>query len=1572
MSRTTSRPRIAGRYAYAGEEGTGAFGRVLRLEDTWHRGALRAGKVVPSAESERLRWEFERLRSVRSPFLVEAFDLLRIGESLPPPFSIPAGSTVLVESWVEGPSAAEFLSDAVDVGERARRLARLGQQLARALSALHAVGLVHGDVSPANVRVLAGDGDGGRAVLLDLGASGPAGIVQVASGTPGFMAPEVWSGERSPRSDLFALGATLAACWQGGDGLARSSEAGRHQSSDVSRALAAALQARDAWLARSTGLPSVLREEIGRMLHPDPWRRPPDAEGVADRFAAWLGEGTPARDRLRKRGEEARSLRPPLVGRAEAARALSRLLRREGVALVVGVPGSGRSRLVSEAVARWQRRLVAAGKVPPTFARWNGGFPEEPPRADAIWWIEHASERDVQHAARRVLAARLQGVRLTALLELVESPKGSAWPVVRLGPLEAEAFERLVRDALGRSPPSSWLRAVYASCDGLPGRFVRRLQRLLREGEEPLRPGSWSRMHEALHFEEASATAHAFAERFAVAGDVLPLETLPDDEQVAELFARGWLLLHEGEARLRTDIGEALRAAMSIGQVRLRARQVEAAASRGGAFTRAFVAWSFRDASADALGAEAVTARLRQGRPEEAARWGERLIRWAERVGVSAPRRTRLACAEAWRAAGDYEQALSCMEGVDEGEPVRVRRAELLRLAGRSEEALEVLAPLGHPLARVVEARVRFDQGRWKEAEQLLATLFEADGVPQASEVRIRAHEVLALLALFRGDAARAVAEADAAKRAAADAEVPLRVRAEGLSAMVAMRVGGSTETGIATMEQAAERAEACGERHAAASFRVNAALGRLSRGEVGHALRGLEEGGRLLAAMGRDTELGRALLALCSARALAGDLDGAREALETIDALDVGGDADLRLLAAVASLETWVARRLPAPGSGASPPTTWRGVSRAARGASETARALAWGRVALLAGRSGWSSLWRTLRRRWRALPASVREGGAAVDWCLGRAWVDIGRGAFDRAEASLRGARERLRSGGADLAERRWQIAVCSAWLAEARGAPADEAWAEARAWVESVIEGLDPAERLRLRSLPLVSRALRRGAGGAGHRRAAERQGWEVVARSMRAMVGSAPGRRAVVLLRAALAVTSSDRGALLQREASGRWRLLRALRADGALLDAEGFPVSTTLLGRAWREGATWVTVDAGSDESLRSAGSVHRAALRSVLVVPMPRWAQHGGALVLDDRLRAGAFSPEEVQQVELLASTFERLPGEGAGGPNGEEGDRPGEGEETIHLVARSAAMRELLRTAAKVARSDAPVLLTGESGTGKELLARWIHAEGERAGGPFVAVHCATLGAELAESRLFGHAAGAFTGADRAREGLIEVASGGTLLLDDLEELPGAVQAALLRVLQSGEYRRLGEVETRRADVRVIVTSRRDLREEVEGGRLRRDLFHRLAVLTLRLPPLRERPEDVEPLVRHFLRLHGEDAPLRITEEAWTMLRTHHWPGNVRELESEVRRWAALGFRTVDATVLASVSEGRSPSSEPPGGKGLRARLEAHERHLLEEALVEAGGNVSRAARQLGMSRYGLQKAMKRLGVRR
>jgi DNA-binding NtrC family response regulator len=304
------------------------------------------------------------------------------------------------------------------------------------------------------------------------------------------------------------------------------------------------------------------------------------------------------------------------------------------------------------------------------------------------------------------------------------------------------------------------------------------------------------------------------------------------------------------------------------------------------------------------------------------------------------------------------------------------------------------------------------------------------------------------------------------------------------------------------------------------------------------------------------------------------------------------------------------------------------------------------------------------------------------------------------------------------------------------------------------------------------------------------------------------------------------------------------------------------------------------------------------------------------------------------------------------------------------HIVGDSPAIRKVLQLIEKVAGADATVLVRGESGTGKELVARALHGNSPRRDKPLVTINCATLQEQLLESELFGHERGAFTGAERAKPGLFEVAEGGTLFVDEVAEMSPGLQAKLLRVLEGGHYRRVGGTQERRADVRVVAATNKPLEEEQKAGRFREDLFFRLNVIAVTLPPLRERREDIPLLIEHFLRTRQLGrVPMTVDADAMALLTRHDWPGNVRELANVIERAQILaeGAAITPDDLPDTFRSAPRPAGEPAGPDD----LDAVERRHVAEVLVKAGGNKVRAAKALGVSRRALYRLLDKHGLR-
>ena len=348
------------------------------------------------------------------------------------------------------------------------------------------------------------------------------------------------------------------------------------------------------------------------------------------------------------------------------------------------------------------------------------------------------------------------------------------------------------------------------------------------------------------------------------------------------------------------------------------------------------------------------------------------------------------------------------------------------------------------------------------------------------------------------------------------------------------------------------------------------------------------------------------------------------------------------------------------------------------------------------------------------------------------------------------------------------------------------------------------------------------------------------------------------------------------------------------------------------------------------------------------------------------------FRPDEVVLTLRKAAERERLREEVAGlraqlaaGP-AERG-----------LIVASGAMRQALELVARVAEHNTTVLITGESGTGKEVIARAIHRASPRGSRAFVGINCAAIPESLLESELFGHVRGAFTGASADKTGLFEAASGGTILLDEIGELPLGLQAKLLRVLQESEIRRVGDQKTRRVDARVLVATARDLEAEVRAGRFREDLFYRVNVVVIQLPPLREREDDIAPLARHFTARLAQrfGRPLSLSDDAIAWLEQQEWPGNVRQLENAIERAAVLSNQEILNPADLRREPLPSPVPQDPEEKGegsstLRSAVETAEREAISAALKATDGNRREAAKRLGVSLRTLFYKIDRYGI--
>jgi transcriptional regulator with GAF, ATPase, and Fis domain len=457
---------------------------------------------------------------------------------------------------------------------------------------------------------------------------------------------------------------------------------------------------------------------------------------------------------------------------------------------------------------------------------------------------------------------------------------------------------------------------------------------------------------------------------------------------------------------------------------------------------------------------------------------------------------------------------------------------------------------------------------------------------------------------------------------------------------------------------------------------------------------------------------------------------------------------------------------------------------------------------------------------------------------------------------------------------------------------------------------------------------------------------------------------PDQLQEALLQAAFQLTPAESAAILLYDQPdvnaaassmlGRHRSAEALTA---------VQVSRTVTRRVLEEKVAVLARDIGSEEAFRNVHSLLAFGSRSVLCVPVLSRGRCLGVLYLDTRSAGAGFNDRHLETMTGVAAVV------GLSLENALDFQRMRAQAELLQaallqdraMIGDSAAMKKIYETIAKVAASETTVLVLGESGTGKEVAARAIHRNSKRTDKAFVAVNCATLGDTLLESELFGHEKGAFTGAAAMKKGLLEVADGGTVFLDEVAELPLTVQAKLLRVLQEREFTRLGSTRPIHVNIRLIAATNKDLKAAVAAGRFREDLWHRLNVINIKLPPLRNRMEDLPLLANFFVAQASKRCGRRvlgISAEARAAMQRYDWPGNVRELENAIERAVVLGSdeKIQVSDLPETIWEGAGEEHSASGTVSYHAALTEAKRKIVTQALEQSGGNYTEAARRLGV----------------
>jgi transcriptional regulator with GAF, ATPase, and Fis domain len=1594
---------LAGRYAISGELGRGASGRVLLALDAAEGDAPRAIKLVGREQEARLRWELGVLGSIAHPNLARVYELLRVDRPSSSP-ELPEGSVALVTELAPGRPADAW----------ARELRRdsagllalsvvVADGVARALRALHERGLLHGDVKPANIVV---SDDLKSCKLIDLGLAVELGQGGALGGTPGYLAPELWRGERGPAADLYALGVTL-------DRLLRGAPDAAAHTTSAATALRDALTPSAARAPLPEPVPAALRRLIESLIEPDPEVRIQHAGEVSARvaliahdcgqaLASSVGGGA---DDAPSAAEKALAVSAlAFVGHDAALDALALALAQPGLCVVSGPGGAGRSRLVREAVRRLQSSRLAAGLPVPTY-RTCPRLPAGALGSDSVLHIDDADAVTSAEAAALLRAAAVEGCQLWLVLERMRPLEPRAGAEIALHPLAEGELRRLLEQALpGVRVTAPHVREALAVSGGLSGLLCRILAQSIASGADMARAQSLRGRGTGLHdgaFAALSEPARELLELLAIAGGELApaaaQAALGSPEHLTEAYRA---LLSAGLASrmgerlcLRADTIALQRDALSPARLVERAARLPEAELDGRARAHLWLARGERTRARAAFVEE--IARLRaQGRAEQAALCAREALRAIGDLDLD--HTLLLQLADALRAQGRYPEALEALAVADTADALALR-AELSRLCGDREPALALAErargaageePSTLVAAEAILARLSYDQGDIERAERLAEAASARGGKETAS---LRAQEVLALALLHRGQRERAARLLHAALEIAQ--KVRLREPEARLTSLLAQvaREEGDPHGAARRYAQAFELADAAGEQHAAAAFLHNVGIERLDCGEPGPAIAALRESARRLARLGRDADLGRVLYNLGHAAQLIGHDDVALPAAQRArEAASRAGDRVTEAYARCIEAELRLKQgERKAAASLLSQPLDLAGLADVAV-ATIAARC-----VALHLGLGEIELAQQRLEQAERAANASQSEA-AEIEHAIARCQLELELGHGDEARRAAEHAHGLSQRGGSFDA--RLRACLCAARAARAAGDAGLSAvrLAEVRSMLDQAARSLSASERTRLRAVDVYRAAFEAlPSKSVGAASPVHDERWRTLAGVAKRLTAERRAPRLhEIVLDAAIELGGAERGYLVLKDHDGLPRVSAGRGLDRRDVAADEQSLSRSIVARVLGSARPLTTMDAASDVELSGAASVHALSLRSVLAVPLCIGGEVVGAIYLEDRLRPFAFGDLELallsdlaelaaialdsarslraerraaRRLTVLRARLARRVEAQALELEALKRVRSDESSSLPGIIGHSQAMQRVLGMVGKVARSPVPVLICGESGTGKELIAQAIHAASSRRTAAFVSENCGAIPEPLLESALFGHVRGAFTGADRRRLGLFEVADGGTLLLDEIGEMSPAMQARLLRVLQDGEVRPVGGERVHRVDVRVLAATHRDLEAMVADGSFREDLYYRLAVMTLRLPPLRERPEDIPPLLAHLIDKHAKGRVLEIDKRALAALTAHPWPGNVRQLENEVRRALVLADSIIMPEHLSPGLLAALPStaSDP---LDLRAQVDQLERKLIRQALEAAAGNQTRAARILGVSRYGLQKMIRRL----
>jgi transcriptional regulator with GAF, ATPase, and Fis domain/tetratricopeptide (TPR) repeat protein len=1655
---------FVGRYRVIRRLGGGSAGETYLAEDKDSRERVQERVVVKLLHDDgakrQLRTEFARLTELSHPNIVSVLDAgVAAG-------GFAAGRAFIITRYVAGSTLAESLPDGSSA-ERFKRFALAAEALTDALAYLHGRAILHGDISPANVRC----DQAGNPILIDFGLSrrparSIATVKPSVSGTLGFVAPEALLGELGPAGDLFSLAATLYDAWTGTPPFGVGMEA-------VKRAWQGPPEPPS---SLRPGLPPAWDHLLLRLLAAPVEQRPGSArEALREIRRGVPGRATSVEEDLGVPFPAGDPLAGVFVGRAAEMEVLRFHLERlaEGVSpasvvSVVGPSGTGRRCLIRQALrearlsilsqsfaafdieedecSRLMAREPAAiepAEVEPEPARRTQGE-----RARVVTALEKRAltrplclvlagspEDEVLAAA---VASNPPSGRLLVLLPAEHAIERAESVVLRPSHLSPESIAELARRAVGLEPPAEVVERIVAVSSGLPSIAALLVRGWIKNlcGGRSGAPGAVEGLEGNRDLAQLldaslagmSAEARAFVVALALGREGEP--TTPEHESAhseaaeREVFLSGWVL--PGAANLPSEahwaavwralardgrlqtVARAAAALLPPGEVRVG----EVRLALGEHHEAAAIFWqAMRDAQATMAWSRVAELGLRaRAADEESGTWRDWLClatglgilgRYDEALAVLDARSvepesgTLAAMAErrAWLLGrrGDPEAALVVLQsalrsmGADSEASclLRARMASMLVASGRFDEAFAAVEPAlrvvstAGTAARESAALALAYAGKLSEARRLLDALRTEAGAGQDHRLAARTAGLEGLIAQFAGQPGPA---ATAFQRSAAEYE---RIRDVHGSAAATFNYGcilaeiGDYAGAIDALERAIRELGRLDVRtdHALAVFNVGQVFLALGDGESAErAIERLQEEARV-SRVEAFRGYGLLLKAELQRKRCALD-DCARTYLAAKDAF-----ANLGMQVMIDHAALGRAEVLAEQGAVADAYLAWSEVARRNSAASGTeapmaeAILLVRGRIVLLDHEA--SDVASVAEALSKSCASAKDSGRLPAAWRMASLASRLFARANDaRAEAQLDVARTLFEEVKMKTPAPYWPSIESDgdAKILKLRGSDTKAA----TEWVEraTLLEG-------RLRRLLRINKRLNSDLR---------------LSRVLETIIDTV------------IELTDAERGFLLLKDGDGELVVKVARNIDQTSLEGPSSSLSRSIAKKAADSGEPVIAVDAAGDNRFSEMLSVSDLHLRSVLAVPLTVKGSVVGTIYVDHRLRKGVFGEEELamvldfaeqgaiaienarvvaelrrreQQVQSLNRRLER--------------DLRAQ-EEVLtdvrvqlkesqqvaalrydyrQIVGQAPAMLDLFRILDRVTDTTLPVVIEGESGTGKELVARAIHFHGPRKAKPFISENCAAIPETLLESALFGHARGAFTGADREARGMFAIADGGTLFLDEVAEMSPAMQGKLLRVLQEGEFHRIGSERTEKADVRVLVATNKNLGQMVEEGRFRKDLFYRLSVVRLHLPPLRERREDIPLLLRHFLDKASRPAgsePKRMEPAALAKLCAYAWPGNVRELENEIARAGAFAGDTITVADLSThIQAGQDPVEairNEPDSLRLRSRVERLERQLVREAMNRSQGNQTRASALLGLSRFGLQKKLRRYNL--